>query len=92
MRADPGRLEQALRNLVDNAVRHGRGPIALSAQPRGDTVELHVRDRGPGFPPGFAADCLETIKRLIAKELDGLTVHTDLTAAQAAALPVPQEL
>jgi hypothetical protein len=38
------------------------------------------------------ADCLETIKRLIAKELDGLTVHTDLTAAQAAALPVPQEL
>jgi signal transduction histidine kinase len=63
VRADPGRLEQALGNLVDNAVRHGRGPIALSAEPRGDTVELHVRDRGPGFPPGFAARAFDRFAR-----------------------------
>jgi two-component system OmpR family sensor kinase len=63
VRADPGRLEQALANLVDNAVRHGRGPIALSAEPRGDVVELHVRDSGPGFPPGFAARAFDRFAR-----------------------------
>jgi signal transduction histidine kinase len=63
VRADPSRLEQALGNLVDNAVRHGRGPIALSAEPRGDMVEVHVRDRGPGFPPGFAARAFDRFAR-----------------------------
>jgi two-component system, OmpR family, sensor kinase len=63
VRADPGRLEQALGNLVDNAVRHGGGPIAMSAQPRGEMVELHVRDRGPGFPPGFAARAFDRFAR-----------------------------
>jgi two-component system, OmpR family, sensor kinase len=63
VRADPGRLEQALGNLVDNAVRHGRGPIVLSAEPRGAMVELHVRDRGPGFAPGFAARAFDRFAR-----------------------------
>jgi two-component system, OmpR family, sensor kinase len=63
MRADPGRLQQALGNLVDNAVRHGRSPINLSAKPRGDVVELHVRDNGPGFPPGFAARAFDRFAR-----------------------------
>jgi heavy metal sensor kinase len=63
LRADPGRLEQALGNLVDNAVRHGRGPIEISAQPRGDMVEVHVRDRGPGFPPRFAARAFDRFAR-----------------------------
>ncbi|MGZ4271142.1 MAG: HAMP domain-containing sensor histidine kinase [Solirubrobacteraceae bacterium] len=63
MRADPGRLQQALGNLVDNAVRHGRGPITLCAEPRGAVVELHVRDSGPGFPPGFAARAFDRFAR-----------------------------
>ena len=63
VRADPGRLEQALGNLVDNAVRHGRGPITVSAEPRGDVLELHVRDSGPGFPPGFAARAFDRFAR-----------------------------
>ena len=44
--ADPARLEQALGNLVDNALVHGAGRIVLSAEPRGDLVALHVRGRG----------------------------------------------
>jgi two-component system, OmpR family, sensor kinase len=63
VRADPGRLEQALGNLVDNAVRYGREPIAMTAEPRGDTVELHVRDSGPGFPPTFAAHAFDRFTR-----------------------------
>jgi signal transduction histidine kinase len=63
VRGDPGRLEQALGNLVDNAVRHGREPIAMTAEPRGDVVELHVRDSGPGFAPGFAAHAFDRFTR-----------------------------
>src|SRR5204862_986837 len=54
VRADRGRLEQALANLVDNAVRYGCEPLALTAGRRGDVVELHVRDGGRGFPADFA--------------------------------------
>jgi heavy metal sensor kinase len=47
------RLEQALGNLVDNALRHGGGEVALFARASDDGVELHVEDDGPGFPPEF---------------------------------------
>ena len=49
------RLEQALGNLVDNALRHGGGTVHLSASTTGSQVELLVRDDGPGFPDGFIA-------------------------------------
>jgi signal transduction histidine kinase len=49
--ADGERLEQALTNLVVNALRHGDGPIVLRARECGDRVELHVLDEGEGFEP-----------------------------------------
>ena len=51
---DPRRLEQALGNLVENALVHGSGTIELSARGHGDVLELHVCDRGEGFPQDFA--------------------------------------
>jgi two-component system OmpR family sensor kinase len=51
--ADRSRLEQALGNLVDNALAHGAPPVTLSAVRRPTTVELHVTDAGGGFPPDF---------------------------------------
>jgi two-component system, OmpR family, sensor kinase len=58
------RAEQAVGNLVDNALRHGQGQILIEAR-RGDegTVELHVRDAGPGFPPDFADRAFEPFSR-----------------------------
>jgi heavy metal sensor kinase len=47
------RLEQALANLLENALRHGDGDITLTAAEIGDTITLHVSDAGPGFPPDF---------------------------------------
>jgi heavy metal sensor kinase len=45
------RLEQALGNLVDNALRYGSGTVRLEAERSNGTVELRVTDEGSGFPP-----------------------------------------
>lgn len=50
--ADPFRLEQVLFNLLDNAVKYGEPPIEVRARRVDDTVELVVRDHGPGIPQG----------------------------------------
>ena len=60
--ADP-RLERALANMTDNAIRHGRAPIVLSALASGPDIELHVRDHGPGFPPAFLPHAFERFSR-----------------------------
>jgi len=48
--ADEVRLAQALDNLLDNAVRHGAPPLAMSCEVRGGQVELTVTDGGRGVP------------------------------------------
>jgi two-component system, OmpR family, sensor kinase len=61
--ADRMRAEQALANLVDNALRHGEGAVELVAQPAGDGVRLHVLDRGPGFDPALDGRAFERFTR-----------------------------
>ena len=57
------RLEQALGNLVDNALRHGDGPVTLTARAMNGDVELAVADRGSGLPPQFVARAFERFSR-----------------------------
>ena len=61
--ADPRRLEQALDNLVENALHHGNGSIHLGTTVHDGKIELHVRDEGPGFPPEFIAKAFERFTR-----------------------------
>jgi two-component system OmpR family sensor kinase len=61
--ADRLRLEQALGNLVDNALRHGGGAVRIEAVAADGVVELHVRDEGPGFPPDFLPRAFQRFSR-----------------------------
>jgi two-component system, OmpR family, sensor kinase len=57
------RAEQALGNLVENALRHGGGRILLQAHRHDGRIELHVRDQGQGFPPDFIGHAFEPFSR-----------------------------
>jgi heavy metal sensor kinase len=57
------RLEQALANLVDNALRYGGGEVRLAAAATNGVVELHVTDDGSGFPPDFLSRAFERFTR-----------------------------
>jgi signal transduction histidine kinase len=61
--ADQARLEQALSNMVSNALRHGDGEVVLQARQRNGDVELHVLDEGRGFEPRFLPHAFERFSR-----------------------------
>ena len=69
--ADGVRLEQALGNLVENALRHGRGAIRLAVREREGGVELHVLDEGAGFPPAFVDRAFERFTRADEARTEG---------------------
>lgn len=51
LRSDPTRLRQVITNLVSNALKFtGKGGVYLDFTRFGDTLELQVRDTGPGVP------------------------------------------
>lgn len=60
---DEVRLQQAVSNLVENALRYGEGPVELSSSAVDGRVELHVRDRGGGFPPDFLPHAFDRFTR-----------------------------
>ncbi len=49
VRIDPGRLGQALDNLIVNALDHGSGIVRVSGTLRSEAVRIAVSDQGPGF-------------------------------------------
>jgi two-component system, OmpR family, sensor kinase len=61
--ADRLRLEQALGNMVDNALRHGAGPVTLQVRTTQSETELHVTDTGPGLSAEFAPQAFERFTR-----------------------------
>ncbi len=49
VRGDPRLLRRMIRNLLENARRHGAPPIAVSVGRAGEGAELRVYDGGPGI-------------------------------------------
>ncbi len=63
---DPPLLARAVQNLFVNARSHGHAPdrpIGVRVSSEGDRVRVVVRDRGPGFPDGFAERAFEPFVR-----------------------------
>ena len=61
---DPVRLEQMVRNLVDNAVRHTTGRVALSVATEDDEVVVRVDNDGPPIPDADRDSVFERFTRL----------------------------
>jgi signal transduction histidine kinase len=57
------RLEQALGNLVENALRHGEGAVRIEARAVDGHVELHVVDEGAGLPADFLPRAFQRFSR-----------------------------
>ncbi|MGA2565126.1 MAG: ATP-binding protein, partial [Steroidobacteraceae bacterium] len=71
-------LEQVLRNLINNAIKHHdkqNGEVVLSGKRVGDFVEFAVRDDGPGILPQFHEkifQLFQTLKRRDEVEGSGM--------------------
>ena len=61
--ADAARLARAVRNLLDNALVHGVGRIAVAVRRRGDLAEIVVADDGPGMPDAFREAAFDRFSR-----------------------------
>ena len=86
VRADRGGLERALTNLVENALRYGRGRIRLRATRKAGALELHVQDDGPGFPEDFLPRAFDRFSRAEAgRSTQGTGLGLAIVAAVAAA-------
>ena len=84
--ADPLRLEQAVSNLLDNAIGHGGGDVEVNAREDEGFVQIAVRDHGAGFPPDFLGRAFERFARPDSGRVGGgVGLGLAIAAAVAAA-------
>ena len=57
-------LRRVVRNLLENARRHGHGEASLSIRTEADSAVLQVSDNGPGIPPELTERIFEPFYRL----------------------------
>lgn len=66
--ADPVAAQRIVRNLLDNAARYGRPPVAVSVRSDGDVVRFAVTDAGAGVPEEFVPHMFEPFAQAGAVE------------------------
>ncbi|MFI7005321.1 sensor histidine kinase [Streptomyces sp. NPDC050145] len=59
----PELLERIIGPLLDNAVRHARSTVTVSAGPVASGIRIDVRDDGPGVPGDFTAALFQPGRR-----------------------------
>jgi signal transduction histidine kinase len=65
VRGDARLLRRVVRNLLENAHRHGAGsPVEASVEQKGERAVVRVCDRGPGVPAGESERIFDAFYRL----------------------------
>jgi signal transduction histidine kinase len=64
VRVDPNELHRAVRNVVDNAVRHARTRVTVAATVDQDQAVISVSDDGQGIPPEHRERVFQRFTRL----------------------------
>ncbi|MBL1066229.1 ATP-binding protein [Streptomyces sp. 7-21] len=86
----PGAVAQVLATLVENALMHGAGTVALRTRTTGNQVVVEVTDNGPGVPTELGARVFErTVSGRNSTGL-GLAVARDLAEADGGRLELLQ--
>jgi two-component system, OmpR family, sensor kinase len=66
------RIEQAVGNVVDNALRYGSGEVSISLAPADhEAVEIRICDQGPGFTSEFLPRAFDRFSRPSGAPSDG---------------------
>jgi signal transduction histidine kinase len=60
---DPKLLTRLVRNLMQNALRHGAPPVEVDVAQEGSGIALSVRDHGPGIPEAEGGRVFEAFYR-----------------------------
>jgi two-component system sensor histidine kinase KdpD len=82
VQADPGLLERALANVIDNALKHGSSdsPVEVSAFAGDESVKMAIVDHGPGVSSAHRDRLFEPFERLSDRSSKG--VGLGLTVAR----------
>jgi signal transduction histidine kinase len=68
VRGDPRLLRRMVRNLLENARRHGAPPVDVRIRQTAIAVELTVCDHGAGIPDADRADVFQPFRRFGSQE------------------------
>ncbi len=84
---DPDRMQQALRNLLENAIRHTPrgGLVRLSVVRNDGTVRFNVLDSGPGFPTAMLDNVFDPFTRTQSDEGGPISTGLGLAIVRAIA-------
>ncbi|MFF0724613.1 ATP-binding protein [Streptomyces sp. NPDC004134] len=87
----PGAVAQVLATLIENALMHGAGTVALRTRVTGNQVVAEVTDEGPGVPADLGSRVFErTVSGRNSTGL-GLAVARDLAEADGGRLELVQQ-
>ncbi|GAA2059590.1 two-component system sensor histidine kinase DraK [Streptomyces albiaxialis] len=88
----PGAVAQVLATLIENALMHGDGTVALRTRVTGNQVVVEVTDEGPGVDPELGSRVFErTVSGHNSTGL-GLAVARDWAEADGGRLELLQQL
>lgn len=93
--ADPSQITRAVRNVLENALRHCNGVVRVQAKQLGGEAIIHISDDGPGIPE---ADRERVLQRFVRLDTDrsrsaggtglGLAIVNEIVAAHHGSISI----